>query len=50
VAATTALALAAGGDAEQAARLASLAAAVVVGRVGTVPITLNELVEAAKVR
>jgi D-beta-D-heptose 7-phosphate kinase/D-beta-D-heptose 1-phosphate adenosyltransferase len=47
VTASAALALAVGADAEQAARLASLAAAVIVGRVGTVPITLAELAYAA---
>jgi D-beta-D-heptose 7-phosphate kinase/D-beta-D-heptose 1-phosphate adenosyltransferase len=47
VTATAAMALAAGADAEQAARLASLAVAVIAGRVGTVPITLAELANAA---
>jgi bifunctional ADP-heptose synthase (sugar kinase/adenylyltransferase) len=47
VTATAALALAAGADAEQAAWLASLAAAAIVGRVGTVPITVTELADAA---
>jgi D-beta-D-heptose 7-phosphate kinase/D-beta-D-heptose 1-phosphate adenosyltransferase len=50
VTATAALSLAAGANAEQAARLSSIAAAVVVGGVGKVPITLPELAVAAAER
>jgi bifunctional ADP-heptose synthase (sugar kinase/adenylyltransferase) len=46
VVATVALCLAAGADLVQAARLASVAASVVVGRFGTATLTLDELIAA----